>query len=247
MMTSILYGVPFDLNHSSLPLHQNQNKTPHTTITSHTVPLPPQSEEDIENDMEYISKKDTRVGIESHPNHGHIPNRCIISTDNTGYVLNLPSVMGTVIAYSPPPQDGMEYTEGFEFEPERQKDQTLYRVLWDGSCGGIGYVEDVTYEELNFGKQKQQSMALAVHKSVRAGYIRKRMALQWKMEGILGKLAVVAGLELRREIAQKVRLELLLERRKGMEKHGKKRGGDDEVNKDGMDFEYYLRHPNQVC
>ena len=151
--------------------------------------------------------------------------------------------MGTVIAYSPPPSQSMEYGTYYEFEMERQTKDMLYRILWDGSNGGIGYVEDVTAQELTWNKTQLPTMALAVHKSVRSRYIRKRMALTWKMESILGKLAVVAGLELRREIGQKVRLELLLERRRGMEKGGKRK---EELNQDGMDFEYYLKHPNQV-
>ena len=104
-------------------------------------------------------------------------------------------------------------------------------------------MEDVTAQELTWNKTQLPTMALAVHKSVRSRYIRKRMALTWKMESILGKLVVVAGLELRREIGQKVRLELLLERRRGIEKGGKRK---EELNQDGMDFEYYLKHPNQV-
>ena len=197
--------------------------------------------------MEYLSKKDTRLGIEAYPNHGHIPHRSLISLEESGQpVCHLPIVMGTVIAYSPPPSQSMEYSTDYEFEMERQTKDMLYRILWDGSNGGIGYVEDVTAQELTWNKTQLPTMALAVHKSVRSRYIRKRMALTWKMESILGKLAVVAGLELRREIGQKVRLELLLERRRGMEKGGKRTNGKEELNQDGMDFEYYLKHPNQV-
>lgn len=182
------------------------------------------------------------------------------------YTLNLPLIQGTVIAYSPPihtqGKKGTTVTshhyEG-EFETDRQNEnEELYRILWDGSMNnGIGYVEDVTLKELNALKRSNYDdgvlQALAVHKSVRARDIRKRLALQWKMESLLSKLVVLAGLELRKEVGQKVRLELLLERKRlrdaaeGMEKKGRGGGsGRGEINADGNEFEYYLKHPNQV-
>ena len=219
--------------------------------------------------MDYLSKKDTRSGIPPYPNYGaQVPNVSLIRADSNGeYALNLPIVEGTVVGYSPPLNESSYSTENenndnngdyFEFELDRQKDnEALYRILWDGSSkGGVGYVEDVTLKELTSMSNKKadrQAQALAVHKSVRATAIRKRMALQWKMETLLSKLVVLAGLELRREVAQKVRLELLLERKRlrdaaeGMENKGSvARKSKGEINADGNDFGYYLKHPNQV-
>jgi hypothetical protein len=239
-------------------LTQLQDQTsPHTNLSYHLTTLPPQTEADIENDMDYLSKKDSRSGIEPYPNHGvHVPNASLIRFDANGeYALNLPLVQGTVVGYSPPLNESISNTsQDGEFETERQKENdALYRILWDGSSDGVGYLEDVTLKELLALKRPdRQSQALAVHKSVRATAIRERLTLQWKMESLLTKLVVLAGLELRKEIGQKVRLELLLERKRlrdaadGMEKG---RGGTKsrgEINADGNEFEYYLKHPNQV-
>jgi hypothetical protein len=71
---------------------------------------------------------------------------------------------------------------------------------------------------------------------------------------ILPHLVILASLELRKEIAQKIRLEMLLERKKrrvemGLEKKAKKigssGGGEEIVNENGMAYQYYMRHPNQ--
>lgn len=209
--------------------------------------------------MDYLSKKDSRSGIQPHLNYGaQVPGVSLIRADSNGdYALNLPIVEGTVVGYSPPLNESTsDSNDGdFEFELDRQKDnEALYRILWDGSSNGVGYVEDVTLKELtSFKKVDRQAQALAVHKSVRATAIRKRMAMQWKMETLLSKLVVLAGLELRKEIAQKVRLELLLERKRlrdaaeGIENKGSVvRKSKGEINADGNDFEYYLKHPNQV-
>lgn len=231
--------------------------SPHANLSFHLTTLPPQTEADTENDMDYLSKKDSRSGIEPYPNYGvHVPNASLIRFDANGeYALNLPLVQGTVVGYSPPLSESTANTsQDGEFETERQREnEALYRILWDGSSGGVGYLEDVTLKELSALKRPdRQSQALAVHKSVRATAIRQRLALQWKMESLLTKLVVLAGLELRKEIGQKVRLELLLERKRlrdaadGMEKG---RGGTKsrgEINADGNEFEYYLKHPNQV-
>lgn len=213
--------------------------------------------------MDYLPKKDSRSGIEPYPNYGvHVPNSALIRPYDDGYVLNLPSVEGTVIGYSPPMDERTSKgndEEGFEFEPERQREsEALYRILWDGSSAGIGYIEDVTLHELlSLGtkKSEREMQALAVHKSVRATGIRKRLALKWKMESLLTKLVVLAGLELRREVGQKVRFELLLERKRlrdaaeGMENKGMgggSRKNNAEINADGNEFGYYLKHPNQA-
>ncbi|KAL7504504.1 hypothetical protein ACHAXN_002145 [Cyclotella atomus] len=240
----------------SFSYFREDQTSPHTNLSYHLTTLPPQTEADIENDMDYLSKKDSRSGIEPYPNHGvHVPNASLIRFDANGeYALNLPLVQGTVVGYSPPLNESISNTsQDGEFETERQKENdALYRILWDGSSDGVGYLEDVTLKELLALKRPdRQLQALAVHKSVRATAIRERLTLQWKMESLLTKLVVLAGLELRKEIGQKVRLELLLERKRlrdaadGMEKG---RGGTKsrgEINADGNEFEYYLKHPNQ--
>jgi hypothetical protein len=211
--------------------------------------------------MEYLPKKDSRSGIEPYPNYGaHVPNIPLIQPDPSGeYALNLPVVEGTVVGYSPPLNESQDVDATdettFEFETHRQRDnEALFRILWDGSFNdGIGIVEDVTLKELlSLKKPDWPSQALAVHKAVRATAIRKRMSLQWKMENLMVKLVVLAGLELRREVGQKVRLELLLERKRlrdaaeGMEKNGVNGKSGGEINADGNEFAYYLKHPNQV-
>jgi len=99
--------------------------------------------------------------------------------------------------------------------------------------------------------------ALSIHKHVHATITRKQLSLEEKMENeLLPHLVILASLELRKEIAQKIRLELLLERKKkrvemGLEKKKKKSGGgyggggEEIVNEDGMAYQYYMRHPNQ--
>ncbi|KAL9184848.1 hypothetical protein ACHAXT_002625 [Thalassiosira profunda] len=93
--------------------------------------------------------------------------------------------------------------------------------------------------------------ASGIHKHVRATVTRRQLALEWKMaHEILPHVAVVAALELRRELAQKIRLEILLERRRlrtasGAEVGPKKKGAEDAVNADGRDFGYYAEHPNR--
>jgi hypothetical protein len=253
------------------------------TLDYHHVPLPQQDPSDYDNDMDYLGKKDSRTGIEPYWNHGvHVPNKsliCASEESESGYALQLPIVHGTVVGYSPPLNEGAEDGEeplaeeghlSFEFETNRQRDnEALFRILWDGSSNGIGYVEDVTLKELLLcldSKRKKnqvtplpkdvlQSSALAVHKSVRATLIRKRLGIEWKIENeIMPRLVVLAGLELRREIGQKVRLEMLLERRRlraaaegrAGDTGKKSQGGDKEINADGNAFEYYSKHPNQV-
>jgi len=95
--------------------------------------------------------------------------------------------------------------------------------------------------------------ALSIHKHVHATTTRKQLSLEEKMENeLLPHLVILASLELRKEIAQKVRLELLLERKKrraemGLEGKKKRKSGEEEVivNEDGMAYQYYMRHPNQ--
>ncbi|KAL3797258.1 hypothetical protein HJC23_004550 [Cyclotella cryptica] len=284
---------------------QEQETNQHTTLEYHLVPLPPPAPDAEENNMEYLAKKDSRSGIEPFWNHSvHVPNKSLIcpsppnNDSESGYALQLPLVYGTVVGYSPPwnkvqeeydiNDDDMQQCQNngeyppFEFESHREKDnEALFRILWDGSAHGIGYLEDVTLKELlpcllSSKKKKKDgsnatplptemlpSHAMAVHKQVRATLIRKRLSVEWKMENdILPRLVVLAALELRREIAQKVRLELLLERRRlravavgvmtggvggeNGKKKTKKRGGETgEMNADGNEFEYYLKHPNQ--
>ena len=137
----------------------------------------------------------------------------------------------------------------------------------------VGYTEDLTLEELlpclvTTQPSHDSSIiippkiltthALSIHKHVHATVTRKQLSLEEKMENeILPHLVILAALELRKEIAQKIRLELLLERKKrriemGLEKKRKNKGGsgkkgEDEmiVNEDGMTYQYYMRHPNQ--
>lgn len=235
----------------------------------------------------------------------HVPGKSLISSggvEDSGYVLQLPVVMGTVVGYSPPLSaaygsgGGGKHTSGdddypqFEFEIDRQKeDEPLFRILWDGSAEGIGYMEDMTLSELlpclvshpvqtpqqrlkhrrksgsdSIPQESQdglivipskllQSHASSVHKHVHATVTRKQLSLEWKMENeILPQLVVMAGLELRKEIAQQIRLTMLLERKRlrvacGVERGGKKKSGGagDDVNPEGKTFEYYSRHPNQ--
>ncbi|KAL7494283.1 hypothetical protein ACHAWT_003308 [Skeletonema menzelii] len=94
--------------------------------------------------------------------------------------------------------------------------------------------------------------ALSIHKHVHATTTRKQLSLEEKMENeLLPHLVILASLELRKEIAQKIRLELLLERKKrrvemGLEQKKNGRGkGEVIVNEDGMAYQYYMRHPNQ--
>ncbi len=96
--------------------------------------------------------------------------------------------------------------------------------------------------------------ALSIHKHVHATTTRKQLSLEEKMENeLLPHLVILASLELRKEIAQKIRLELLLERKKRRAEMGlgggkkKRTSGEEEVivNEDGMAYQYYMRHPNQ--
>ena len=99
----------------------------------------------------------------------------------------------------------------------------------------------------------------SITKHVHATTCRKQFGLEWRIENdILCNLVTCAALEIRKEIALKIRYELLVERSRlrvegGLEKKKKKKkkggmkGSDDEevVNEDGNDFGYYYKHPNQ--
>lgn len=99
----------------------------------------------------------------------------------------------------------------------------------------------------------------SITKHVHATTCRKQFGLEWRIENdILCNLVTCAVLEIRKEIALKIRYELLVERTRlrvegGLEKRKKKKkksgmkGSDDEevVNEDGNDFGYYYKHPNQ--
>ena len=100
------------------------------------------------------------------------------------------------------------------------------------------------------------STASSIHAKTSATTIRKQLALEWKLEHtILPTLVTLAALELRKEVAMKVRMEILMERRRLREKSGldgikkkkgkKKDGGEIVLNENGGDFNYYARHPNQ--
>ena len=139
----------------------------------------------------------------------------------------------------------------------------------------VGYMEDITLEELETclvseedeeeSNNREEDVvvipptiltrtALSIHKHVHATTTRKQLSLEEKMEThLLPHLVILASLELRREIAQKIRLELLLERKKRrnemMGVSGNKSSGaageEVIVNEDGMAYQYYIRHPNQ--
>jgi len=261
----------------------------------------------------------------------HVPSKALISyvgtttTDSveneSGYVLQLPLSMGTVIGYSPPLEEGDDVVVGGEEEEEEEGEfavermecgEPLFRVLWDGCTaavtsdgdGGdgegssdgkkkknvVGYTEDLTLEELltclvtqpatksssSSSRSRNTTTtdapdapadgiiippkiltqkALSIHKHVHATTTRKQLSLEEKMENeLLPHLVILASLELRKEIAQKIRLELLLERKKrraemGLGGSGRSRrnanGEEMIVNEDGMAYQYYMRHPNQ--
>ena len=260
----------------------------------------------------------------------HVPSKALISyvgtntsssgiggstIDNeSGYVLQLPLGMGTVIGYSPPLDEGDDVFVGGEDDEEEEEEgefstdrmessEPLFRILWDGVCATtssaidgsgegekkknvVGYTEDLTLEELltclvtqpsntksSSSSSRSRSTtaiaatavdeiiippkiltknALSIHKHVHATTTRKQLSLEEKMENeILPHLVILASLELRKEIAQKIRLEMLLERKKrraemGLERGGKRRNGEEMiVNENGMAYQYYMRHPNQ--
>lgn len=100
----------------------------------------------------------------------------------------------------------------------------------------------------------------SIIKHVHATTCRKQLGLEWKLEyDILPHLVTLAALELRKELALKVRLDVLMERKRlrlesGLDKQnvngksGKGGGGEEEkevVNSCGTNFRYYTKHPNQ--
>ena len=144
----------------------------------------------------------------------------------------------------------------------------------------VGYIEDVTltelfpsllaYDERTSSSKKKSRLelrtvaALSVHKHVHASTSRKQLAFEYKIEcELLPHLVTLAALELRKETAQSVRLEMLLERKRlriesGLDRSSKNgkhlaRGGvfagkgaeEIVVNRDGDEFGYYSAHPSQ--
>ena len=106
----------------------------------------------------------------------------------------------------------------------------------------------------------ESELAYAITKHVHATTIRKQLALEWKVEcTILPQLVAIASLELRRECAVRVRMELLIERRRKQQQQQQQRQGrnnttaansssngkDGSINQYGTDFGYYNKHPNQ--
>lgn len=104
----------------------------------------------------------------------------------------------------------------------------------------------------------ESELAYAITKHVHATTIRKQLALEWKVEcTILPQLVAIASLELRRECAVRVRMELLIERRRKQQQQGQgqgqnnmtaansSNGKDGLINQYGTDFGYYNIHPNQ--
>ena len=68
------------------------------------------------------------------------------SENESGYVLQLPLSMGTVIGYSPPLEEGDDVVVGGEEEEEEEGEfavermecgEPLFRVLWDGCTAAV--------------------------------------------------------------------------------------------------------------
>lgn len=102
----------------------------------------------------------------------------------------------------------------------------------------------------------ESEVAYAITKHVHATTTRKQLALEWKVEcTILPQLVAIASLELRRECAARVRMELLIERRRKQQQQQQQGQNnmtanssnrkDALINQYGTDFGYYTKHPNQ--